>query len=218
MDDELTTLLDQQQGGIHAGGSVRLGERPLLSASGGLTLNPPDLHAVREGLQTLAETVREAAGDPAAAAQAAGEAVRSAIPDLGAALPQAMETLGAAVPAIAHAGSRLDAAELVRRGRRVLGLTPSPRTRDRLLALAPGLGMLVAAGGMVAVAWLWHPEHGAARRRRLVALVRERIAGRSDAAASPIGTGGRRDLVAIPVEPEETAERPSGLAAEPAGV
>ncbi|MFN8120793.1 MAG: hypothetical protein U0237_00035, partial [Thermoleophilia bacterium] len=78
-------------------------------------------------------------------------------------------------------------------------LAPRRRTLlDRLPRWVPAAGAVAGAVAIgTAIAWLWHPEHGAIRRDRLLRPVRERI----DALL-----GGGQDLVAIPIEDDGAAD------------
>jgi len=213
VDDDVSTLLKLDPAGFHAGGTVQAGSRPLFVASGGFTVNPPDLASARDGLRSLAE---------AATGRDALAAVRTAVPDVRVAVPHALDTLGSVVADAGHAvgdaahgvrwpDARSGAASLVLRTRRSLGLTPRERSMvARLIGWTPVIGLLLgvvaAASAVVAVAWMWHPSQGAERRRRMVRVVRER-SGRG----APIPP--ERALVAVPIEPDSESEaEPTSLA------
>lgn len=94
VDDDVSTLLKLDEKGFHAGGTLQAGSRPLFVASGGFTVNPPDLASAAERLRSLLTGAREAIEeavrdlpDPAPTIGDAIEAIRTAVADLRADLP-----------------------------------------------------------------------------------------------------------------------------------
>jgi hypothetical protein len=199
-DDDFTTLLDLDEGGFHAGGTVRLGSRPLAVASGGITLNPPDLTAVRTGLHELADRIQDAAADPGGLAHDAVASIRHARPDAPVGAAHARGGVGTGRAAIAErapsvGAPSLDRAALARRAAELTGRSSRQRTLVERLppGLAAGVALLAAVAMGAALAWLWHPQLGAARRERLLAAARDRW-------ATLRGDKRSKALIAIPIE------------------
>lgn len=113
VDDDVSTLLKLDEKGFHAGGTVQAGSRPLFVASGGFTVNPPDLTSAGDRLRTLLanarDTVQEAAHDlpdPSPTVGDAIEALRSAVADLRSDLPDGSD-LRDAIPDVRSAAPDL---------------------------------------------------------------------------------------------------------------
>jgi hypothetical protein len=186
VDDDVSTLLKLDEKGFHAGGTVQAGSRPLFVASGGFTVNPPDLASAGDRLRSLLtsarDTVQEAAKDlpdPSPTVGDAIEALRSAVADLRSDLPDTPDLrasaagLAAAIPNALPSPDpdRLvaDARELTERARQAVGLAPQPRSvMQRLPRWLPGgllaVGLVAATGAAIV---LWDPVRGAERRARL---------------------------------------------------
>ena len=222
IDDDVATLLKLDARGLHAGGTVQAGSRPVFIASGGATLNPPDLGAARDALRHLVEDVREAA-TPSAIASALPD-LASAVPAMAAALPEVRDAARDAAPAAMrriHDAAGWLARTIGRwapdaRDRRHLARDAEAEAR-RLLRMAPvqrslvgraggptpvilGVGAAVLAAGAVAVL------ADAGRRRRVRRLMRRGIAGvRNRFIATPAPRPVPAHLpmpIAIPIEPD----------------
>lgn len=189
VDDDVSTLLKLDEKGFHAGGTVQAGSRPLFVASGGFTVNPPELSGTGDKLRSLLtaarDTVQEAAHDlpdPSPTVGDAIEALRAAVADLRADLPDLPSTpdlrtaagdLAGAIPnALPSADpGRLaaDARDLTLRARQAVGLAPRrPSLLQQVPRWVPGGLLAIASAAVVgAVIVLWDPIHGAERRRRL---------------------------------------------------
>lgn len=210
VDDDVSTLLKLDEKGFHAGGTVQAGSRPLFVASGGFTVNPPDLASAGDKLRSLLEHTREAIADvahdlpdPSPTMGDAIDALRHAAPDLRASAAGLAGAIPGALPSAPDA-DRLaaDARDLAVRARHAVGLAPTaPTLLERMPRWLPG-GLLAVASIAVAgaVIVLFDPVHGADRRRRL----RDRLddlLGRSPAELREPEDSAPRNLIPVPIEP-----------------
>lgn len=180
VDDDVSTLLKLDEKGFHAGGTVQAGSRPLFVASGGFTVNPPDLASAAERLRSLLTGAREAieeavrdVPDPAPTVGDAIEAIRSAVADLRADLPDVPDLpeppdLRASVADLRAGAADLAAAipkalpspdtdrigsgarDLALRARQAVGLAPKPRSLVEQLPRWLPGGLLAIASVTVA--------------------------------------------------------------------
>ena len=233
IDDDVSTLLKLDARGVHAGGTIQAGARPVFVASGGVTVNPPDVSAARDAIRTFLDDVREAA--PAAIAATPG-AIASAIPDLAARAPD----LVAALPDVSAAATELrDAAPVAARSLRgaarrfaaaVGDRAPDARTRSRLvrdaeqearrvLHLAPrrrslvermpgGLPLVLALGAAAVAAVGIAVLADADRRRRLRDRL-DRLVRRSETSDA-----GRTDLSTVASPSAGPSRPPIGIPIE----